>query len=870
MTARINRHRLRQRQRKRQRERERAQALKRVLGPGTGDSTWVKLQAKVSKGVAEIGKATKRKAAKSKPTSRQRLAASTSRSNGKATRPKAKAKTKTAAAKTKRAKSSAAARSQRKTGRAAPSRQAPGGISGGILILLQHLWPRSWWARSLASLTIFIAIIGGTIALGVYVRYKRMAGSYDLRQIGRMPQESVVFDTYGTPFTRLHGDGRVIVGLEDVSPFFVDALIAREDTRFYQHSGIDLFGVARAIVRNAREGGFAQGASTLTMQLARISFDMREKTLHRKLVEAMLARRIENHYSKQQIIFLYANRVFLGSGLYGIEAAARAHFGKPASDLSLGESAMLAGVIRAPNRFSPFRHYQAALSERDTVLNRMLELEMISAEQAQAAKMEIIPVLSQDEISPSDLRPMGVTEIDRKHRNESYLSEAVRREIERLLTDEQQQVGGLDIYTTFDLELQEAAEQAVENRLHSIEATPGYPHPTRAARRGDQIDYLQAAVTVVDNGLGAVRAMVGGRSFEESRYNRATQARRQAGSIFKPLIYAIAFESGLFPGTLISDQPIQPGEIAWDTTGWSPRNSDGTFGGWTRAEEGLIRSRNTMTVRVGETAGIDAVSEMARYAGIADPAAEAAFSSPQIYVGNLGASLMSLTSAYSAFANEGFRADPYFIERIQDRLGNVLYQREPEGYRVVSPGATWLTSQVLQKVMEPGGTGQSVSDLGVSFPVAGKTGTTNDYHDAWFVGYSSSLSCGVWVGLDQPERIVDRGYGGRIALPIWADIMRASETLRYPTMPLPVADDVMTVELCQASGLLASSECRAHGDAYEERAPDAMIPRQTCDHRGANSQPGNIHGPSRSTDGKHDDDDDKGLIGRLKSLFSAS
>lgn len=833
----------------------------------------MKLQAKVSRGVSEIGKAAKSKVAKSKPKRSQHLAASTGRSTSKTGKPNGKVKTKSAAAKpkTKRTKSTAAPRSQREGGRAGDSLQAPGGLSGGILALLQHLWPRSWWARSLTSLAIFSAIIGGTIALGVYVRYKRMAERYDLRQVGRMPQESVVFDTYGTPFTRLHGDGRIIVDLEDVSPYFVDALIAREDTRFYQHSGIDIFGVARALVRNAREGSFAQGASTLTMQLARISFDMREKTLHRKLVEAMLARRIEDHYSKQQIIFLYVNRVFLGSGLYGIEAAARAHFGKSASDLSLGEAAMLVGVIRAPNRFSPFRHYNAALSERNTVLDRMLELEMISLEQSQDAKMQKIAVLSQDKILPSDLRPMGVPEIDRQHRNESYLSEAVRRKIERLLTDEQQQVGGLDIYTTFDLELQKAAEQAVENRLHTIEAAPGYPHPTRTAHRGDRTNYLQAAVTVIDNGLGAVRAMVGGRSFEESHYNRATQAHRQAGSIFKPLIYAIAFESGLFPGTLISDQPIQTGEIAWDTSGWNPRNSDGTFGGWTRAEEGLIRSRNTMTVRVGETAGIEAVSEMARYAGIADSAAEGAFSSPQIYVGNLGASLISLTSAYSAFANEGFRADPYFIERIQDRLGNVLYQREPEGYRVVSAGATWLTSQVLQKVMEPGGTGQSISDLGIDFPVAGKTGTTNDYHDAWFVGYSSSLSCGVWVGLDQPERIVERGYGGRIALPIWADIMRASESLRYPTMPLPVADDVMTVELCQASGLLASSACRTHGDAYEERAPHAMIPRQTCDHRGANAQPGNIHGPSRPVNDAHDDDDEnEGLLERLKSLFSAS
>lgn len=812
-----------------------------MLGADENGSVWIKLQAKAN----EIGK--RARAAKAGATAKRKVA----KSGAAGSRSKSKSK------------------SLKK--KSNPPARPPAGRGGRtILSLLQALWPRSWWARGLVSVTLFVAVIGATIGLGIYVRYKGMAEAYDLRQVGRMPQESVVFDNYGTPFTRLHGDGRIIVGLDAVSPFFLEALVAREDTRFYKHSGVDLVGVARALVRNARERGFAQGASTLTMQLARISFDMREKTMHRKLVEAMLAQRIEDNYSKQDILFLYVNRVFLGSGLYGIEAAARAHFGKPASDLTLGESAMLAGVIRAPNRFSPFRHYEAALSERDTVLDRMLELGMISPEQEQVAKSETILVLAQGAVSPSNFGAQSTSELDRKHRNESYLGDAVRYEIERLLTPEQQEIGGLNIYTTFDLNLQQAAEQAVERRLQAIEATPAYPHPIRSMHRGDSTNYLQAAVSVVDNGLGAVRAMVGGRSFEESRYNRATQARRQAGSIFKPLIYAIAFESGLFPGTLVDDRPIRPGEIAWDTTDWSPRNSDGRYQGWLTAETGLIRSRNTMTVRVGETAGIAAVSEMARYAGIADAAAEGAFASPQIYVGNLGASLMSLTSSYSAFANEGLRADPYFIERIEDRLGNVIYQQEPESYRVVSAGATWLTSKILQKVMEPGGTGQSVRDLGISFPMAGKTGTTNDYRDAWFVGYSSSLSCGVWVGLDQPERIVDSGYGGRIALPIWADIMLASEKLRFPTMALPEADDVSTVELCRYSGLLASSECRAQGHAYNELAPHAMIPRQTCDHRGPDGVPGNLPKPGQGHDGENEDrgEKKKSLFGRLKSLFS--
>ena len=829
----------------------------------------MKLHAKVSKGVAEIGKqaaragaAAKRKAAKSKKSASQR-----NRVSAKTAKRKAAPKSRRPAA-----NRSAQRSASRPSASTRPIDRRPGLISVLSARLFERFWPQSWWARLGVGVLLFAALIAGTIALGVYVRYKNIAAEFDLRQIGRMPQESVVFDTYGTPFSRLHGDGRVIVSLEDISPHFLAALIAREDTRFRRHGGIDLFGVARAMVRNAREGSFAQGASTLTMQLARISFEMRDKTMHRKLIEAALARRIEGHYSKDDILFFYVNRVFLGSGFYGIEAASRGHFGKSASALTLGEAAMLAGVIRAPNRFSPFRHYESALRERDTVLGRMEELEVITAAEAEAARREKIHVLPEHQVKPSDLRPLAG---DHEQRRDSYLSESVRSEVERLLTPEQQQSGGLDIFTTFDLDLQDAAEQAVEHRLQAIEATPGYPHPTRAGflagsggtNSTEQPDYLQAAVTVVDNGIGAVRALVGGRNFEESRYNRATQSRRQAGSIFKPLVYAIAFESGLFPGSLIDDRPIRSGELAWDTTGWGPRNSDGKYLGFLTAETGLIKSRNTMTVRVGEIAGIDAVSEMARYAGLEDAALRSGQApSPQIYIGNLGASVMALTSAYSAFANEGFRAEPYFIERIQDRAGNVLYQRKPTGYRVVSAGASWMTTQILEKVMGPGGTGQSAAELGIDFPVAGKTGTTNDYRDAWFVGYSSSLSCGVWVGMDRPERIVDRGYGGRIALPIWADIMAASRDLRYPTMAMPEAVDVTAIELCRRSGQLASEGCRTGNSAYEENVPFAMIPRHTCDHVAG----GGVIPNRDRVDPRQGDRDGDGLLGRLKGMFSES
>ena len=818
--------------------------------------------AEIGKQAARAGAAAKRKAteAKNAVSERKRVSANTAKS-------KAPAKRRLPAAKKTAQRKRAATTASRP-----PPRPSPGPIAGLLAKLFERFWPQSWWARLGLGVVLFAAMIAATIALGVYVRYKNIAAEFDLRQIGRMPQESVVFDTYGTPFSRLHGDGRVIVPLEGISPYFLTALVAREDTRFRKHGGVDLFGVARAMVRNTREGSFAQGASTLTMQLARISFEMRDKTMHRKLVEAALARRIEVNYSKDDILFYYVNRVFLGSGFYGIEAAAHGHFGKPASALTLGESAMLAGVIRAPNRLSPFRHYEAALSERDTVLGRMEELEIISPAEAEAARIEKIHVLPENQIKPYDLRPLAS---DHEQRRDNHLSEAVRDEVERLLSPDQQRSGGLDIFTTFDLDLQNAAEQAVENRLQAIEATPGYPHPTRAAflaasaANGSAAppDYLQAAVTVVDNGIGAVRAMVGGRSFEESSYNRATQSRRQAGSIFKPLVYAMAFESGLFPGTLIDDRRIRSGELAWDTTGWGPRNSDGKYAGLLTTETGLIRSRNTMTVRVGEIAGIDAVTEMARYAGLEDSSLRSGEPpSPQIYIGNLGASVMALTSAYSAFGNEGFRAEPYFIERIQDRAGNILYQRQPTGYRVVSAGASWMTSQILEKVMGAGGTGQGAVELGIDFPVAGKTGTTNDYRDAWFVGYSSSLSCGVWVGMDQPERIVDRGYGSRIAMPIWADIMAASRDMRYPTMAMPEAVDVTTIELCRRSGQLASPGCRSGNSTYHEHVPFAMIPRHTCDHVAGGGVIPNRH----RVDPREGGDEGDGLIGRLKGMFSES
>ncbi|MCB1078069.1 MAG: transglycosylase domain-containing protein, partial [Verrucomicrobiae bacterium] len=626
------------------------------------------------------------------------------------------------------------------------------------------------WLQGLlavAGFTLGVLIIAG---IGVFLHYDRQAAKFDLSQVARMPQESTVYDIQGRELGYLHGDGRTVVPLEQVAPNFQRALVAREDSRFYGHSGIDVWGLLRATMRNLKDRDAVQGASTLTMQLARNTFDLREKSFQRKLLEMAIARRIEKAYTKDEILYLYVNRIYFGTGLNGIEQAARGYFGKSAATLDLAESAMIAGIIRAPNRFSPYRHYDAALNEMRTTIDRMVDEGVLDEELAKTAKLEEPRVLSQDE-------GFRIAHQGRDHSRvlqESYLVEVVKQEVDRLLTEEQRDAGGFEIYTTFDLDLQKAAETAVEKRLEEIEGEPNYPHPTLSAFRSRfenhpelEPDYLQAAVSVIDNRSGAVRALVGGRDVTHSRFNRATQAHRQLGSVFKPLVYATAFETGLFPGTYVSDDPIRPGEIRWFRGQWSPDNADGQFLGSQPVSKGLIESRNTMSVRVGERAGIDAVLAMIEHAGLATKAEIQP--NPQLYIGNLGATLNSLVSAYSAFPNDGYRYKSFFIERIESRDHEILFEPDQAGYRVVSPGAAWLVRSIMQETLEPGGTGASVRKLGFKAPAGGKTGTTNNYRDAWFVGYTGNFTCAVWYGNDDYSP-TNRMTGGSLPAQTWHDI----------------------------------------------------------------------------------------------------
>ena len=408
------------------------------------------------------------------------------------------------------------------------------------------------------------------VALLVCLVYGFWASSFDLHQVQTMAERSTVFDMDGKLYSRLQGENRVTVKLAQVSPYFVKALISREDSRFYSHHGVDPFGILRAIFRNLTHGSAKEGASTLTQQLARNSFPEglgARKSIHRKLLEAFVAVRIEQNYSKDDILEAYVNRIYFGSTVYGIETASQTYFGKHAADLTLGEAAMIAGIIRAPSYFSPFKNLKGALHERDTVLERMAKLGKIS--DAEAGQARAVPV------KLAKKRPNSS--------QENYAMDMVHRELDELLTDEQRQDGGMKIYTTLDPALQKVAETAVDAELTKVESRPGYKHPKRAnfsaeAKAEEQeTPYLQGALVVIDNHTGGIRAVVGGRDYSESKYNRAIAAKatRQIGSTFKPFVYAAAFDKGMLPGMAIDDGPIARGEIR-QAANWSPENSDGT------------------------------------------------------------------------------------------------------------------------------------------------------------------------------------------------------------------------------------------------------------------------------------------------------
>jgi len=693
---------------------------------------------------------------------------------------------------------------------------------GCVMLLL--LWPFylfGFFTRSLGLLAkIFTRLIGYPLVAGLYlslilaVVYGFRSQPYDLAKIHAMPQRSIIRDRMGVEIARIHGEKRSIVPLKQVSEFFRKAILAREDERFYQHVGIDPIGIGRAALKNVQ--GKREGASTITQQFASDIYQLKSgekrgdtiRQIDRKLLEMALAFRLEAAYTKDELLEAYINQINWGRQIKGIGEASRIYFEKHPSELTLSQSALLAGIVRGPDSFNPFRSIEAATRERNTTLERMVVAEAITREQADAAKLE-----------PIEVRPKW-----RREARESHAIDAVRNDLELILEKQNIELGGLEIITTIDSRIQKVGEEALERKLHSVEKIRGYRHPTRDGWRKLPVEnrkeptYLQGAAVVVENRSGAVLAVVGGRDATESRFNRAKDAKRQLGSIFKPFVYLAAFDKGLDPDTSISDGPIQAGEIRGGGT-WRPDNSDGTFGGMRPVSYGLIRSRNTMSVRVGNRAGLRKVKEVAGMAGFSTPMPER----PASFLGSWEASPWEVATAYTIFPNEGMRYRPYLIAEIKDREGNVLYSTLPLSYQSASADSAFAVSNILKEVTSYG-TAASVKSLGFGNPCGGKTGTTNDFKDAWFAGYSSALTCAVWVGFDTPKKTIHGGFGSVLSLPVWAEIMKAADGFGYKAGELHNKSGLVEVGLCRLSGKRATSGCKAADTATRDLLPAESVP----------------------------------------------
>ncbi len=666
-------------------------------------------------------------------------------------------------------------------------------------------------------------IIGYPVVAGLYalailsVFYGFRASRYDLAKLHAMPERSIILDRQGQEIGRIHGEKRSLVPLKQVAENFRKAILAREDERFYKHGAVDPIGIGRAAVMNLQNK--REGASTITQQLSSDIFQLKRgekrgdilRQIDRKFLEIAIAFRIEKRMEKDEILEAYINQINWGRQIKGVGEASRIYFEKHPSQLTLSESALLAGIVRGPDAYNPFKDLNASQRERDTTLERMVKAKAISREEADTAKKDEITV-----------RPMW-----RREHEESYAMDAIRTDLEIILEKENIELGGLTIVTTIDMRIQQKGEEALDKKLREIERYSGYPHQTRGAWRDlpeegrKEPEYIQGAAVVVENRTGAILSVVGGRDADESRYNRATQANRQIGSIFKPFVYLAAFDKGLRPDTQISDGPLQPGEIKGGGT-WRPANSDGKFGGMEPVSYGLIRSRNTMSVRVGNYAGIPAVKEFSRKAGFSTPMPE----NPASFLGAWEATPRQVASAYTMFPNDGARYRTYLISEIKDKEGNVLYSTQPLSYQAASSGSAWSISKILNQVTSTG-TAASVKKLGFDRPCGGKTGTTNDFKDAWFAGYTSSLTCAVWVGFDQPKKTIQGGYGGTLALPVWVDIMKTADRLGYKAGSLTTKVNLVECRLCRNSGKRATAGCEEAGTAYNDSVPaDIALPKE--------------------------------------------
>ena len=725
------------------------------------------------------------------------------------------------------------------------------------------------------------------IGSGAWLWYVWHVWSSNLPYIGtlkdyRPPLITEVYSDSGEVIGRLWEERRILTSLDRLPKHLIQAFIAAEDSRFYQHEGVDLLSIIRALIRNTLAGRIEQGGSTITQQVAKsLLLKDTEKTYRRKVREATLSIQIEKEFSKEKILFLYLNQIYLGQGAYGVESAARTYFDKSAADLSIAESAMLAGLTQAPSRYSLLNHFEKAKSRQQYVLQRMKEEGYISRDQELEAWATEIVIKEKPE-NTFEKAP--------------YFTEHVRKYLEQKYGRDLLYKGGLKIHTTLHLDLQRKAQAAVRKGLLELDKREGYRGPLKRlsveqrgsfrrslaasqasfpSRAGDvaqglvekvdeagnevvvnlgskegvlsvsdmrwarkpnpevshgespvrnvrdvlqagdvvlvrikeeapesggwklaleQEPEVQGALFCMEAATGLVRAMVGGQQFSESQFNRAVQARRQPGSSFKPIIYSAALDSGMTPSTIILDAPYVSSNSMEDA--WKPKNFRETFSGPTLFRDALIQSRNVITVKILKEITVPFVIDYARNLGIESDLA----SDLSLALGSSGLSLSEMCRAYAVFANGGSLVEPIYVNRVEDRNGAVLENNLPSSKECISAETAFVMTDLLKGVVQEG-TGWRVKAL--KRPVAGKTGTTNDLRDAWFVGYTPSLVTGVWVGYDDRRSMGQGETGSRAATPIWLYFM--SEALEgTPSQDFRIPEGIVFAKIDGKTGLLAS------------------------------------------------------------------
>jgi 1A family penicillin-binding protein len=710
-----------------------------------------------------------------------------------------------------------------------------------------HRYRRPWYARPHFYVPVMVVLLGlGAVAIYFVLlasELRKQAATYDLTKLEEMESASVILDRNGKIFGQIYVENRQTVPYDQLPRDLVNAVVAIEDNKFYQHGGYDLEGIVRAALKNFAAGHVRQGASTITQQLARNSFALKERTFRRKLLEIFLSKRIEESLGKQKIMELYLNRIYFGGGLYGAEAAARGYFSKPAREMSLVECATLAGLLKSPNRLSPWSDRAAARDARNVVLARMHDLGFVDWQRCASAQ-------SEDLLIGNRQNAQGQT----------YAVDYIRQKVIEAVGWDRAMNEGFKIYTTIDSDLQKAAEDSLRARLDQVERHPEFKHQTyaeyaanfRKARAPAAMpvpDYLQGAVIALDNATGGILALVGGRDFEHNQYDRALQARRPAGTAMTPFVFAAAFEKGMFPGSVVEDSPLDNRAVMiGGTTGilgeWGPEAADNRYEGVITAREALTRSKNGATIRAGMVPGVDAVLQVCRAGGIKSPLRPY----PATFLGSSEITLAELALAYTIFPNGGWRpAAPHILERIEEKDGTVWHaQREGKKENVIAPETAYEVHSCLVDALEKGTGRAARAQFGLKAKaVAGKTGTAYDFTDVLFAGYDNAITCAVWAGFDKPQKIFRGAFGHDIALPVWVDVMNAASE-RYPEREVAQPKGLERVNICSKSGELATDKCvekiktpsgeTEEKTTYAELTTAAQKPTEPC----------SVHGETRN------------------------